>query len=76
MLAYGLRVTNHPGAHATTGRYAVIELGETFVPFDRMRRRRNRSEYGTSLVSETEVADALANARAMVAAVHTAFSSV
>lgn len=68
MLARGLRVTNRPGGHATTGRYAVAELGETFRPFDRMRRRRNRSEYGTSLVSDTEVTEAIASARAMVAA--------
>jgi hypothetical protein len=69
MLARGLRVTNRPGAY-TTGRYAVAELGETFRPFDRMRRRRNRSEYGTSLVSDTEVTEAITSARAMVVAAH------
>jgi hypothetical protein len=69
MLARGLRVTNQPGAHVTTGRYALIELGEAFAPFDRMRRRRNRSEYGTSFVSQAEVATAIGDERAMVAAV-------
>src|ERR671937_689796 len=69
MLARGLRVTNQPGAHATTGRYALVEVGEAFAPFDRMRRRRNRSEYGTSFVSQAEVAAAIAAARVMLAAV-------
>jgi hypothetical protein len=71
MLARGLRVTNQPGAHATTGRYALIELGEAFASFDRMRRRRNRSEYGTSFVSQAEVASAIADARVMVATART-----
>ena len=74
MLARGLRVTNQPGAHATTGRYALVEIGEAFAPFDRMRRRRNRSEYGTSFISEVEVADAVANGRVMVEAVRAALS--
>jgi hypothetical protein len=69
MLAHGLRVTNQPGAHATTGRYALVALGEAFAPFDRMRRRRNRSEYGTTLIGQADVAAAVADARAMVAAV-------
>jgi hypothetical protein len=69
MLARGLRVKNQPGAHATTGRYALAELGEAFAPFDRMRRRRNRSEYGTSFIGEAEVAASIADARVMVAAV-------
>jgi hypothetical protein len=69
MLARGLRVTNQPGAHATTGRYALVTLGEAFAPFDRMRRRRNRSEYGTTLIGQADVAAAVADARAMVAAV-------
>jgi uncharacterized protein (UPF0332 family) len=69
MLARGLRVTNQPGAHATTGRYALVELGEAFVPLDRMRRRRNRSEYGTTFIGQAEVAAAIADARVMVAAV-------
>jgi hypothetical protein len=73
MLARGLRVTNRPGAHATTGRYALIEIGEVFAPFDRMRRRRNRSEYGTSFISGVEVADAIANARVMLEAVRAAW---
>jgi hypothetical protein len=34
-----------------------------------MRRRRNRAEYGTSFVSEVEVANAVANGRVMVEAV-------
>jgi hypothetical protein len=75
MLACGLRVTNQPGAHATTGRYALIEIGEAFGPFDRMRRRRNRSEYGTSFISEVEVADAVADARAMLEAVRVALKN-
>ena len=69
MLACGFRVTNQPGAHATTGRYALVELGDAFAPFDRMRRRRNRSEYGTTFISQAEVAAAIADARVMVDAV-------
>jgi hypothetical protein len=34
-----------------------------------MRRRRNRSEYGTTLIGQADVAAAVADARAMVAAV-------
>ena len=75
MLARGLRVTNQPGAHATTGRYAVSEIGEAFAPFDRMRRRRNRAEYGTTLISEREVADAVAHARVMVETVRAVLSA-
>jgi hypothetical protein len=69
MLARGLRATNQPGAHATTGRYALVELGEAFAPFDRMRRRRNRSEYGTTFIGRAEVVAAIADARVMVEAV-------
>jgi hypothetical protein len=74
MLARGLRATNQPGAHATTGRYALIEIGEAFAPFDRMRRRRNRTEYGMSFVSQSEVAAAVANGHAMLEAVRAALA--
>jgi hypothetical protein len=53
----------------------TLELGAAFASFDRMRRRRNRSEYGTSFVSEQEVADAVENGRVMVDAVRVALMS-
>ena len=66
----GFRVRRGEGAHAITAEYArdVIdpELGKRF---DSMRRRRNRSEYGSAFFSEEEVEGAVAVARALVTAV-------
>jgi hypothetical protein len=72
MRAAGLRVADRPGAHATTGRYgqlAIAGAADELRAFDRMRRRRNRTEYGVAPAQSRDVADALANARAIVAAV-------
>jgi hypothetical protein len=72
MRAAGIRVADRPGAHATTGRYglaAISGAADSLSEFDRMRRRRNRTEYGVSPVQQADVAGALEHARAIVAAV-------
>lgn len=70
MVASGLRITAKHGAHAIAGRYATgLADAKSFAAFDRMRRNRNRSEYGSRSFSRTEVLTDLANAQGMVAAV-------
>ena len=70
MLAAGLRVKAKEGAHAVAARYAAgLAEAEPFTAFDRMRRNRNRSEYGSRSFARTEVLTDLGNARGMVAAV-------
>lgn len=75
MRAAGLRVpSDRPGGHATTGRYGVVAItGATdgLRAFDRMRRRRNRSEYGVAPAQPADVTEALGHAHAIVAAVRT-----
>jgi hypothetical protein len=70
MLANGYRPTSAPGAHAAATMYAVEALADepSIVHFDRMRRSRNRSEYGTAHFSKRVVDTDLAHARAIVAA--------
>jgi hypothetical protein len=77
MLAHGLRA--HPrariGAHVVVGRYAETELTgapDSVAEFDRMRRRRNRTEYGIAQIQSAEIEAALAHAEAIVAAVRAA----
>jgi YD repeat-containing protein len=71
--AAGLRIpSDRPGGHATTGRYGVLAIAgaaDDLQAFDRMRRRRNRSEYGVAPAQPADVNDALGHARAIVAAV-------
>ena len=73
MTSRGFRVPKgRPGGHETTTKYARSELpgaDDALASFDRMRRDRNRSEYGVRAFGEQEVADALANARAITQAV-------
>jgi hypothetical protein len=71
MLANGYRPTSAPGAHAASATYATEALpGEpSVVHFDRMRRSRNRSEYGSAHFSKRVVATDLEHARAIVTAV-------
>ncbi len=63
MTANGLRVVKKkPGGHETTGRYAIAAINddaEAIKMFERMRRRRNRSEYGVAHFEVTEVVEAL-----------------
>src|SRR3954454_24417238 len=73
MLANGLRAVPgvRIGAHVVVGRYAVAlltdEAGAAVRAFDRMRQRRNRTEYGTVQIEAAEVAAALEHATAIVA---------
>jgi HEPN domain len=72
MLAAGLRPRNAPGAHEATARYAAAALpGPAPRELDRMRRFRNRIEYGTTYFSAHQVAHDLEHARAIVAVVET-----
>ena len=78
MVASGYRVMkNRPGAHEASGRYAVLVLGrgghaDDIRAFDRMRRNRNRSEYGVWQVGRTTLETDLAHARGIVRAVERA----
>jgi hypothetical protein len=75
MLASGLRNARH-GAHAVAARYAAgFADAKPFAAFDRMRRNRNRSEYGSRSFSRTEVLTDLGNAHRMVEAVERLLSA-
>lgn len=67
MRTQGVRVRRGEGAHALTARYAqeAIEagLGERL---DAMRRRRNRSEYGSTFIGRQEIEEAIAIAARLV----------
>lgn len=70
MLAAGLRARNAPGAHEATARYAALALDDpAATELDRMRRFRNRIEYGATHFSRDQVSHDLAHARAIVEAV-------
>ncbi len=66
----GLRVRSGEGSHAITAEYATVAIDQTLGGrLEAMRRRRNRSEYGTAHFEAAEVSDAIDIARALVAAV-------
>jgi HEPN domain len=72
--ANGLRVGSGSGAHAKTGAYGVaafdhMDAVEHFRLFDRVRQTRNRAQYDAFSVEDADVAFALDQARAIVAAV-------
>ena len=74
MLANGYRPANQVGAHQTVVLYAEAALaqsgaGPAVVAFDRMRRVRNRSEYGQSVIGAQVLATDLAHAQSIVVAV-------
>lgn len=70
MLASGYRVSkSRLGAHEATARYASSVLGEDARHFDRMRRNRNRSEYGAWEVGRSTLEADARHARDIVAAV-------
>lgn len=76
MLAAGLRARNAPGAHEAIARYAAAALaGPAPAELDRMRRFRNRAEYGTSHLSPAQAAHDLETARAIAAAAAAAWPS-
>lgn len=80
MLAGGYRVPkDRLGAHATTAEYAVLfftggEYSEDVGQMDRMRRNRNRSEYGSWHIGPTLVERDLKFARRLVRAVDKALA--
>lgn len=68
MQAAGLRARNAQGAHEATARYAVAVLrGPSAAELDRMRRFRNRIEYGTTSFETRQVEHDLRHAEAIVA---------
>lgn len=74
MLASGIRARNRPGAHETTARYATLALpGGAARELDRLRRSRNRLEYGGSAISPQQVRHDLAHAGGLIAAVEQAW---
>jgi hypothetical protein len=75
MLARGFRVAkSRGGGHETVGRYGVAEVVDDkhFRAFDRMRRRRNQSEYGPARVGSQQLEEDLEHAEAIVDAVQLA----
>ena len=72
LLMSGYRVLSRPGSHQALARYAesiAIQLDEpALTRFDRLRRNRNRSEYGSQTFGKAEVAEAIDTARAIRAA--------
>ena len=74
MRARGYRVTRGKGHHARTGAYALAALDaskieEHIEAFDDLRQLRNQSEYDAVTLDSADVADALARARAIIAAI-------
>jgi HEPN domain-containing protein len=69
LLGTGHRVKNRPGAHSALAQYAKSLAGTKNEPalarFDRLRRNRNRSEYGSRTFGEAEVRDAIDTAQAI-----------
>jgi hypothetical protein len=72
LLMSGHRVLSRPGSHQGLARYAESLGTQTGEPaltrFDRLRRIRNRSEYGSRTFGKAEVAEAVDTARAIQAA--------
>jgi hypothetical protein len=74
MRVRGLRVRSRFGAHYQTGRYASASLmtsgiDEHVVAFVNMRQVRNDTEYEGEIVADSDSAEALSHARAIVAMV-------
>ena len=72
LLMDGYRVLSRPGAHRALAQYAnslAAQTGEqALTRLDRLRRNRNRSEYGSRTFGKAEVANAIATAGAIRAA--------
>lgn len=72
MLMTGHRIRSRPGSHQALAQYAellVTQTGEqSFKRFDRLRRNRNRSEYGSRTFGKAEVSEAIDTATAIRAA--------
>ncbi|HSJ71800.1 MAG TPA: HEPN domain-containing protein [Acidimicrobiia bacterium] len=69
LLLEGYRVRSRPGAHQALARFARELSEQTQVPqlgrFDRLRRNRNRAEYGSRTFGSAEVEEAIGIARAI-----------
>ena len=72
LLMSGYRVLSRPGSHQALAQFAESIADKVDEPalkrFDRLRRNRNRSEYGSKSFGEIEVAEAIATAQAIHAA--------
>lgn len=72
LLMSGHRVLSRPGSHQALAQYAesiALQADEpALTRFDRLRRNRNRSEYGSRTFGEAEVAEAIDTAKAIRAA--------
>lgn len=72
LLMTGNRVRSRPGAHQALAQFANNLATETAEPalrrFDRLRRNRNRSEYGSKSFGKAEVEEAINTAEAIRAA--------
>lgn len=72
LLMTGNRVRSRPGAHQALAQYAKHLAAQTGEPalgrFDRLRRNRNRSEYGTKTFGKAEIEGAINTANAIRAA--------
>lgn len=72
LLMSGYRVLSRPGSHLALAQYAdalAIQVNEPALNrFDRLRRNRNRSEYGSRTFGKAEVKEAIDTAGAIRAA--------
>ncbi len=72
LLTAGYRVLSRPGSHQALAQYAdslAAETGEQALKrFDRLRRNRNGSEYGSRTFGKAEVQEAIETAHAIRAA--------
>lgn len=69
LLLSGHRVHSRPGSHQALAQYAdalAMQVDEPALSrFDRLRRNRNRSEYGSRSFGKAEVQEAIVTARAI-----------
>jgi hypothetical protein len=72
LLMSGHRVLSRPGSHQALAQYSDSLARQVEIPalgrFDRLRRNRNRSEYGSRTFGKAEVAEAIDTAQAIRAA--------
>jgi HEPN domain-containing protein len=72
LLMSGHRALSRPGSHQALAQYAESIATQTSEPalsrIDRLRRNRNRSEYGSRTFGKAEVAEAIDTAQAIRAA--------
>ena len=72
LLITGHRVRSRPGSHQALAEYTKILSQQTGEPalkqFDRLRRERNRSEYGSRTFGQAEVDEAIRRAEAILEA--------